>query len=68
MARLMGQGPDAGRDIVGAKTMSPPAAPAFPRHLPVELLAHRPDVAAAMHRAEAAAERIHAAKVTFQSV
>ena len=57
LARLMGQGPDAGRGIVGAKTMSPPAAPAVPRQLPVELLAHRPDVAAAMHRAEAAAER-----------
>ena len=65
LARLMGQGPDAGRGIVGAKAMSPPAAPALPRHLPVELLAHRPDVAAAMHRAEAAAERIHAAKAEF---
>lgn len=65
LARLMGQGPDAGRGVVGAKTMSPPAAPAVPRQLPVELLAHRPDVAAAMHRAEAAAERIHAAKAEF---
>jgi len=65
LARLMGQGPDAGRDIFGAKAMSPPAAPALPKHLPVELLAHRPDVAAAMHRAEAAAERIHAAKAEF---
>ncbi len=65
MARLMGQGPDAGRDLVGAKAMSPPAAPALPKHLPLELLAHRPDVAAAMHRAEAAAERIHAAKAEF---
>ena len=41
LARLMGQGPDAGRGVVGAKTMSPPAAPAVPRQLPVELLAHR---------------------------
>jgi NodT family efflux transporter outer membrane factor (OMF) lipoprotein len=65
LARLMGQGPDAGRGVVGAKSMSPPAAPALPRQLPVELLAHRPDVAAAMHRAEAAAERIHAAKAEF---
>ena len=65
LARLMGQGPDAGRGIVGAKMMSPPAAPALPQHLPVELLAHRPNVAAAMHRAEAAAERIHAAKAEF---
>ena len=54
-----------GADIVGAKTMSQPATPALPRHLPVELLAHRPDVAVAMHRAEAAAERIHAAKAEF---
>ena len=65
LARFMGQGPDAGRDIVGAKAMSQPAAPALPKHLPVELLAHRPDVAAAMHRAEAAAERVHAAKAQF---
>ena len=65
LARLMGEGPDAGRDILGAKAMSRPAAPALPKHLPVELLAHRPDVAAAMHRAEAAAERIHAAKAEF---
>ena len=65
LARLMGEGPDAGRGIVGAKSMSQPAAPALPQHLPVELLAHRPDVAAAMHRAEAAAERIHAAKAEF---
>ena len=65
LSRLMGEGPDAGRDIVGAKAMSQPAAPALPKHLPVELLAHRPDVAAAMHRAEAAAERVHAAKAEF---
>jgi len=65
LARFMGQGPDAGRDIVGAKAMSQPATPALPQHLPMELLAHRPDVAVAMHRAEAAAERIHAAKAQF---
>jgi NodT family efflux transporter outer membrane factor (OMF) lipoprotein len=65
LARLMGEGPDAGRDIVGAKAMSRPAAPALPKHLPMELLVRRPDLAAAMHRAEAAAERIHAAKAEF---
>jgi outer membrane protein TolC len=65
LARLMGEGPDAGRDIVGAKAMSAPAAPVLPKRLPVELLVRRPDLAAAMHRAEAAAERIHAAKAEF---
>jgi NodT family efflux transporter outer membrane factor (OMF) lipoprotein len=65
LSRLMGEGPDAGRDIVGAKAMSQPAAPALPKHLPVELLIRRPDLAAAMHRAEAAAERIHSAKAEF---
>jgi NodT family efflux transporter outer membrane factor (OMF) lipoprotein len=65
LARLMGEGPDAGRDVLGAKAMSQPAAPALAKHLPVELLARRPDVAAAMHRAEAAAERIHTAKAEF---
>jgi outer membrane protein TolC len=37
----------------------------LPKTLPVELLVHRPDLAAAMHRAEAAAERIHGAKAEF---
>jgi NodT family efflux transporter outer membrane factor (OMF) lipoprotein len=64
-ARLMGEGPDAGRGIIGAQRMTQPAPPPLPKHLPVEMLARRPDLAAAMNRAEAAAERIHVAKAAF---
>ncbi len=65
LARLTGQGPDAGRGLaVKGRTGLPPVPP-LPKTLPIELLAHRPDLAAAMHRAEAAAERIHSAKAEF---
>ena len=37
----------------------------LPPRLPIELLAHRPDLAAAMYRAEASAKRIHVAKAQF---
>ncbi len=64
IARLSGEGPDAGRDLFSharARLAQPPA----PKKLPVELLANRPDLSAAMRRAEAAAERIHVAKAEF---
>jgi outer membrane protein TolC len=62
LARLMGSGPD---DTFVAKRVIIPAKIGLPAHLPIELLAHRPDLAAAMHRAEAAAEEIHVAKAQF---
>jgi NodT family efflux transporter outer membrane factor (OMF) lipoprotein len=65
LARLMGQGPDATKNLFAGKTVHIPASVELPPHLPIELLAHRPDLAAAMHRAEAAAERIHVAKAQF---
>ena len=65
LARLGGQGPDAGRGLAVKGRVGLPPAPPLPKTLPVELLAHRPDLAAAMHRAEAAAERIHGAKAEF---
>lgn len=65
LARLTGEGPDATRDLFAGKTVIIPARLSLPAHLPIELLAHRPDLAAAMHRAEAAAERIHVAKAQF---
>lgn len=61
IARMMGEGPDAARNLFTGKQATP-SAPALPRHLPVELLAHRPDLAAALRRAEASAEKIHVAK------
>ena len=65
LARLMGEGPDATQNLFGGKTVIIPARIPLPAHLPIELLAHRPDLASAMHRAEAAAERIYMAKAEF---
>ncbi|MGB6324742.1 MAG: efflux transporter outer membrane subunit [Methylocella sp.] len=65
LARLMGEGPDATQNLFTGKTMIVPARMPLPAHLPIELLAHRPDLASAMHQAEAAAERIHVAKAQF---
>lgn len=65
LARLMGRGPDATQNLFARERVSVPARIDLPPQLPIELLAHRPDLAAAMHRAEAAAERIHVAKAQF---
>src|SRR5262249_21270855 len=65
LARLIGDGPDATEDFFSARKAAIPAKAVLPAHLPIELLAHRPDLAAAMHRAEAAAEQIHVAKAQF---
>lgn len=65
LSRLMGEGPDAARDLFARSRTIAPAQPALPNRLPIELLMHRPDLAAAMRRAEAAASRIHAAKALF---
>ena len=65
LARLMGEGPDATQNLFAGERVSVPAKITLPASLPIELLAHRPDLAAAMHRAEAAAEQIHVAKAQF---
>ncbi|MGJ0396956.1 MAG: efflux transporter outer membrane subunit [Methylocystis sp.] len=65
IARLMGEGPDAAHDLYAGRKAPSPAAPPLPRSLPIELLIHRPDLAAALRRAEAAAARVHVAKTLF---
>jgi NodT family efflux transporter outer membrane factor (OMF) lipoprotein len=65
LSRLMGEGPDAGRGLLSTPKAVAPVQPALPRRLPIELLAHRPDLMAALRRAEAWSERIHAAKALF---
>ena len=65
LARLMGEGPDAAQDLYTARRAPTPASPPLPRSLPIELLAHRPDLASALRRAEAAAARVHVAKTLF---
>ena len=65
LARMIGEGPDATRGIFTNQKNLVLSIPKIPKHLPIELLAHRPDLAAALSRAEAAAERIHLAKTLF---
>jgi NodT family efflux transporter outer membrane factor (OMF) lipoprotein len=65
LARLMGEGPDAAQDLYTGRRGLTPASPPLPRSLPIELLAHRPDLASALRRAEAAAARVHVAKTLF---
>ncbi len=65
LARLMGEGPDVARGLFDGKKRVIPAQPSLPQRLPIELLAHRPDLMAALRRAEAWADRIHAAKALF---
>lgn len=64
LARLIGRGPDATREAFAAVPDMPVKLP-LPVRLPLELLAHRPDLAAALNRAEAAAQRVKAAKAGF---
>lgn len=65
IARLMGEGPDAGLALFNERKGVAPVQPALPKALPVELLRRRPDLAAALARAESWAARIHAAKTLF---
>jgi NodT family efflux transporter outer membrane factor (OMF) lipoprotein len=65
LARMMGEGPDVARGLFAGKKHVAPVHPGVPQHLPIELLAHRPDLMAALRRAEAWADRIHAAKALF---
>ncbi|HYE35160.1 efflux transporter outer membrane subunit [Methylocaldum sp.] len=64
LARLIGRGPDATRNLFTNVVSLPERIP-LPTKLPLELLAHRPDLAAALHRAEASAQRIRVAKASF---
>ena len=64
IAALVGQGPDRGR------TISLPAAArldafGLPSGLGIDIVGRRPDIAAARLRAEAQAQRIHAARAEF---
>ncbi len=65
LARLMGEGPDYARNLLAGKKSVSPVQPTLPKRLPIEILAHRPDLMAALRRAEAWADRIHVAKTLF---
>jgi NodT family efflux transporter outer membrane factor (OMF) lipoprotein len=64
LVRLTGGGPIP-VDKLFAAGIHDPQSLQLPVKLPLELLAHRPDLAAALRRAEAASERIKMAKASF---
>jgi NodT family efflux transporter outer membrane factor (OMF) lipoprotein len=65
LARLIGKGPDSAREFFATPTMTMPQDIPLPEHLSIGLLAHRPDLAAALYRAEAGARLIRVAKAQF---
>jgi NodT family efflux transporter outer membrane factor (OMF) lipoprotein len=65
LARLIGKGPDSARELFASRTMTMPHEIPLPEHLSIGLLAHRPDLAAALYRAEAGARLIKVAKAQF---
>lgn len=64
IAALAGQGPDWGSGIQASTSVFAERFP-LPEQLPLGLLAHRPDVAAALWRVEAAAQSVKVAKTNF---
>lgn len=64
LAALAGQGPDWGRTFPVAASIVPDSL-SLPADIPLELLARRPDIAAARWRVEAAAHGVQAARAAF---
>lgn len=64
LARLIGGGPDSTRSLF-TDTAINPAGMRLPAKLPLELLRQRPDLAAALHQVEAAAQRVKVSKASF---
>jgi NodT family efflux transporter outer membrane factor (OMF) lipoprotein len=64
LARLAGKGPDQAAHLF-LKPVVIPGQIAAPDHLSMGLLVHRPDLAAALYRAESAARMVKVAKTQF---
>jgi NodT family efflux transporter outer membrane factor (OMF) lipoprotein len=65
LARLAGKGPDdVGHLFTHSRPLIPEAVP-VPEHLSMGLLVHRPDLAAAIYRADSAARLVKVAKTQF---
>jgi NodT family efflux transporter outer membrane factor (OMF) lipoprotein len=65
LARLIGKGPDDGRHLFTASSSTIPEQVPVPEHLSIGLLVHRPDLAAALYRAYAAARLVKVARTQF---
>ncbi len=64
LSRLAGKGPDFAKDLFTRHVVVPEQIP-LPDHLSIGLLVHRPDLAAALYRADAAARLVRVAKTQF---
>jgi NodT family efflux transporter outer membrane factor (OMF) lipoprotein len=64
LPRLIGDGPDLTQNLFTGTVISPEKI-RLPAKFPLELLSHRPDLASALHRAEAAAQQVKVAKASF---
>jgi NodT family efflux transporter outer membrane factor (OMF) lipoprotein len=64
LARLIGKGPGSTQKLFKGTLISSEKL-RLPAQLPLELLGQRPDLASALHRAEAAAQRVKVAKASF---
>lgn len=65
LARLTGKGPDEAVHLFSNPAVLIPDQIPVPEHLPMGLLVHRPDLAAALYRAYAAARMVKVAKTHF---
>ncbi|HET7909340.1 MAG TPA: efflux transporter outer membrane subunit [Nitrospira sp.] len=65
LARLAGKGPDDGLRLFKHSRVVKPDQVSIPEHLPMGLLVHRPDLAAALYRADSAARLVKVAKTQF---
>lgn len=64
LARLIGDGPDSTKSLFTGMGINPEKI-GLPAKLPLESLSQRPDIAAALYRAEAAAQQVKVAKASF---
>ena len=65
LARLAGKGPDDGLRLFKHSRVVNPDQVFIPEHLSMGLLVHRPDLAAALYRADSAARLVKVAKTQF---
>ena len=65
LARLAGKGPDESAHLFSKPVVLIPDRIPAPDHLSIGLLIHRPDLAAALYRADAAARTVKVAKTQF---
>ncbi|HEU4685567.1 MAG TPA: efflux transporter outer membrane subunit [Nitrospira sp.] len=65
IARLTGKGPDDARHLFTHAVPVIPEQVPVPEHLSIGLLIHRPDLAAALYRADSAARMVKVAKTQF---